>query len=251
MNSGSNSDATEKFRKGADFLFGILIAVSLEKAVEGFLHIIVPSWGAEAVHNHEANLPAGCGWALALFRLLVFGALIANFYFGSIKFFEETYGSPPSSKPGEFGWRFRIDVFCGLTHFALFYAWSLSLTAVEPITLPFCEVKMTPFLLMLLAVLAYDVPWLGVRCLLTRWRKTGDEPDDRDKDTWKKRDRIAHGHIGGWTWKNLIIVILVIWLAHVMVTHQVAVELAAGAAALVLNLWEFAGIVGQEPATAR
>lgn len=238
MNELTNSDATEKFRKGADFLFGILIAVSLEKAVEGFLHIVVPGWGAEAAHNHDAHLPGYCGWALALFRLLVFGALIANFYFGSIKFFEETYGKPPTSTPGEFGGRFRIDVFCGLTHFALFYAWSLSLTAADPISLPFCEVKITPFLLMLLAVLAYDVPWLGIRWLLTHWRNAG--------AGWEQRDRVAHGHIGGWTWKNLIIVILVIGLAHVIVTHQVAVEVAAGVAAMLLNLWEFAGIVGQE-----
>jgi len=240
MNEVTNSDATEKFRKGADFLFGILIAVSLEKAVEGFLHVAVPSWGAEAPNGSATDHAA---WPLAFFRLLVFASLIANFYFGSIKFFEETYGDkkPPTSLPGEFGWRFRVDVFSGLAHFAFFYAWSLSLTAVKEVRLPFCEVEVTPFLFMLLFVLAYDLLWLIFRRLATL----------RKAAAWEERDKKANGNIFNWTWKNLIIVVLAIVAAHFVDSDsRIALEVIVSAAAMVLNLWEFAGIVGQKPAAA-
>jgi hypothetical protein len=232
---GSPQRPKEKFRRGADFLFGVLIAVALEKAVEGFLHVAAHGWLVDPVPCRESPSTSHPNWWLALLRLLIFAPMVASFYFGSLKYFEDTYSHPPSIRSDELGRRFRIDAFSGLIHFALFYTWSLCITAPVAASMQLCRWSVSPFLLMLVAVLVYDAVWYGFRVWATRAGPV----------RWKAHDQNTHDQIWKWTWKNLLVALWIV--AAVLVLggwfRPAIAEAIAIVPAIVVSVREFPKIV--------
>ena len=234
------ADPAEKFRRGADFLFGVLIAVSLEKAVEGFLHVAAHSWTADPAAPKSESLPLEHPWSwlvLLVLRMLAFTPMIASFYFGSIKYFDETYGAaaPASTNANEFGRGFRVDLFSGIIHFALFYAWSLSVPALDKF-IQYGSWSFSPFLMMFVFVLIYDSFWLSVRWLATRQTKN---------PAWVAHDQETHKMIRGWAIRNLLIAswIVVVVLVPLSFTHPIRSEALAILPAIVFSLRDFKKIV--------
>ena len=234
------ADPADKFRRGADFLFGVLIAVALEKAVEGFLHVAAHSWTSDPAAPRSESLPLEHPWswlALLVFRMLAFTPMIASFYFGSIKYFDEIYGTaaPPSTDVNEFGRGFRVDLFSGIIHFALFYAWSLSVPALDKF-IQYGGWSFSPFLMMFVFVLIYDFFWLSFRWLATRHTTNA---------AWIEHDKTTHKMIRSWAIRNLLIAswVVVVILVPWSFTHPIRSEALALLPVIFLSLRDFKKIV--------
>jgi hypothetical protein len=231
---GHGNDPMEKFRKGADFLFGVLIAVALGDAFEGFLHISLHEWIADPASPASGFSPQDYApWCLALWRLIVFASMVANFYFGSIKYFDKTYSNTPSTDT-KFGTRFTADFFSGLVHFALFFMWSLSISAPLKSLLASRCFYLSFFSLMLMIVLIYDLIWWCLRRLVTLISKS---------DPWNAPDSSTHKQIWQWTWHDLLVTaaILVILAVGTRIWpgQPGLIEAIAATPALLWCLWEF------------
>jgi hypothetical protein len=86
----------DALNKGADFIYGVIVALAISKAVESFLHGLSPNWFLDPLHVHLPlmsgidYLAAGPGAEVKVRRLLQFSRLvifmmtIIRFYFGSI-----------------------------------------------------------------------------------------------------------------------------------------------------------------------
>ncbi len=85
---------------------------------------------------------------LEAWRLLLVIIVIVRFYLGSTYYFARYHQQAKSPY-------YAIDLFSGIVHFVLFYAWSITVTLSPPPTYSF-----SLFELLLFAVLLYDLAWL-------------------------------------------------------------------------------------------
>jgi len=139
---------------GADFLLGVIVALAIERALESFLHGLNHNWLADPLRplltaaEMSPELAQKC---LEFARLILFMVMIVRFYFGWIFYSHKTHLEAGLPNPVAY----RRDFFSALFHFALFYAWSLTITTRMRFWL-----ILNPFLIGMAAVLLYDILWV-------------------------------------------------------------------------------------------
>jgi hypothetical protein len=129
----------EALHKHAFWLYGVIVGLAIKEA----LSKIVP---------HLMNPPDGPWWADVedFARLIIFIFLVIRFYLGSAFYFEEAYTGPNHVKYVKKN--YFLDFLFGLTHFVLFFGWSLSID--------FHDTKNEAFFrYILVGILLYDVMW--------------------------------------------------------------------------------------------
>lgn len=236
----SQSHATlEKLHKGVDFLYGILIAMSLEKVIEGVMHASSSTWFVDPTHPHsdEAAAMVHAPEALMYWRTLIFLIMVARFYLGSIRYFDKTYKSNTLELKG-FRPRFFADFVVGLIHFILFFPLSLAVTVPPGRISVFSCFKFSSFVIMLMVILLYDTLWLAVRPIVTRHRI----------EEWKDSDDSAHEQIKRWGLRNFLttlwIVGLMVLAGVVLPDHLGWAESIALISLLIASLKDFREVIG-------
>lgn len=139
---------------GADFLLGVIVALAIEKAMEGFLHGLNHSWLVDPLRPllSETEMSPGLFQkCLEFARLIVFMVMIVRFYFGWIFYSHKMHLEAGLPNPAAY----RRDFFSALFHFALFYAWSLTITTRMRFWL-----ILNSFVIGMVAVLLYDILWV-------------------------------------------------------------------------------------------
>ena len=193
----------EKLHKGADFLYGVLIAVSIEKAIEGFLHVSFHDWFNDPAHPHVEDATPHASTVLILWRVMVLLVMVARFYIGSIRYFAETYKDPHGpADSSSFRNRFSFDFFAGLMHFSFFFALGLAVTIPAGNVELFPCFQLSSFSLMLIAILLFDLIWLVIRLIfILSWQRKDTRSTSQHVDFWKLADKKANDMI--WKWGKL------------------------------------------------
>jgi hypothetical protein len=229
----------EKLHKGVDFLYGILIAMSLEKVIEGVMHASSSTWFVDPTHPHteEAAVVLHAPAALMYWRTLIFLIMVARFYLGSIRYFDKTYKSHALDLKG-FQPRFFADFLIGLIHFLLFFPLSLAVT-VPPGRISFFSCfKFSSFAIMLMVILMYDTFWLAARWMITRQRS----------EEWKVLDEDAFEQIQRWSLRNFV---TTLWIVGLLVLAGVIWPVCPGWAEsialiplFIASLQDFSEVIG-------
>ena len=203
----ASHNLVEKLHKGADFLYGVLIAVSIEKGIEGFLHVSAHEWFVDPTHPHQGGESPHAPEYLMVWRLMILLVMVARFYIGSIRYFTETYKNPPNiTDSSSFKNRFSFDFFAGLVHFSFFFALGLSLTVPAGNVDPFDCYKLSSFSIVLMFILLFDMLWLPVRLIVTRVSQQKDARSNSEHaEYWKRADKAANHMIWRWGRMNLFV----------------------------------------------
>jgi hypothetical protein len=127
----------DKLAKEGVWFYGVIAALAVEKAVEGFLHSLPTSWFFDPTHprpyNPEEFVPGIGGHFLEAFRVVLLLIMGVRFYFGAVWLSEQHLKNRArhNVQPHD-AWRraryWRNDFVTGIFHFVLFFAWSLTVT---------------------------------------------------------------------------------------------------------------------------
>jgi hypothetical protein len=163
------------------WLNGVIVALTVEKAVEGFLHGFDHSWFVDPTHDfgglgRHAPAEMEFGWLghlLQLWRVIVLFVIAARFYLGSV-YLAESHLTNNVQERGRSIWKggwtakkvaatayrrraiiYRRHFFIGISHFALFFAWSLTITIFR------YHWGFSSYFIVLEVILLWDLWYLG------------------------------------------------------------------------------------------